>query len=163
MSAIESLADLLMNEQVLVGLFTLAGVAAGGWITSITERRTWRRSQALSARLLLAKTFPFLWRSGSWGDFQVHIAQLRAYLSSAGTDPELAQAVYAVVEECWRQIDLSIARGTVDPEFGPGVPTELLVRYHEAIRTISDELNDRGWTSWRTRLASRKRFRGLPK
>ena len=125
----------------VVGLFTLAGVAAGGWVTLISERRSWARSQALAARLLMAQTFPYLWRTGSWGDFQVDIGQLRAYLISVGADPSMAQPLYDLVSECWTHIDASIAKGAVDPENGPGLPTEFLARYHEVTSAIGEVLD----------------------
>ncbi len=132
-----------MSDEVVIALFTLAGVAVGSALTSgltyLADRRLWRRTQALATRLLLAETYAHIW-DVAWSDARLHLERLRAHLEILGVSEDRFDALLLAVRRCRSYIDKQREERSFDPDYGPGLTYPLANEYNKAEKAIVAEL-----------------------
>ncbi len=118
----------------------MAGVGVGAALSYLGDRRLWRRSQALAARLLLAETFVHVWDETGWDEVELHLERLRAHLDSLGVSSERLDALLLEIRRCRASIAAQREKNTFDPKYGPRLTSEELNGYRQAVDAIVSEL-----------------------
>ena len=126
--------------EVIVGAFTLGGVAVGAGLAYLADQRLWKRSQSLAARVLLADTYAHLWTERGYTAAMIHLERLRAHLDMLGVSTERTQALVNAVRVCRGEIARQLEMGEFDEEYGPGLTAEFLDPYRAAVDAIVADL-----------------------
>jgi hypothetical protein len=129
-----------MASEVVVGLFTLGGTALGAGLTLLTDRTSWRRSEAAAVRQSLAELYPLIFGETEYGETRVALARLRLRLEVLSVDMTLADNLELAIRKCRSYIDKQVDEGSFDPDYGPGLNQKLLREYEAAVRAIADKL-----------------------
>jgi hypothetical protein len=102
-------------DVAIVGVVgTLFGVIVGAVGSYVIDRRGWRRAESITARLLVAQLWRYVWADTPWADLRVRRAQLRVRLHTLDIPDELWDRLDAAVLACWKEARASLHQDADD-------------------------------------------------
>ena len=122
-----------------IGVVIVSSIASGGFAllgVGLSDRRARRRARdefRTETALELAGMERHIWET-NWIELQVQLQRQEARLAVAGVPDDLVQALRAVSERCWSDLQDHIERSGGDE---PGITSRLIEAYravHRAIR-----------------------------
>lgn len=93
---------------------TLLGVIVGAVGSYLIDKRGWRRAESITARLLVAQLWSYVWADTPWGDLRVKRAELSVRLHTLDVSDELWERLDEAALACWKAARASLEEGAED-------------------------------------------------